>query len=537
MKRYKKIKIEEQDEKGLKRNLILMGLFILIGIGVLLGTSYAMYRVTTQGTKKVSIAAGSFKIDFEEGEYINLKDVGTMSDSEGKQTKPYTFTITNEGTLKAYYRITLEDEGPISGKQLLNTQYLKYELKGNNGKVVEGTIKDLTNFVVGEPLEVGRKVTYELRLWLDEKTPNSEMGKTYQSKVAVYSSQLPGELATSKLMKEYLNSKSYEESSETERKNMYEFSHQAGVQQAGYSAEELKDYRYIGSDPNNYVTFNGETAGWRIIGIFTVEDGNGIKEKRIKLIRSSGIGGYISFDNKPSGTGSSESEYGSNDWTDSRLMYLLNPNHESETIGVTGSLYWNQESGLCPYGENNGTKACDFTTTGLSEEARRVIGDTKWYLGGSSSYIDLTTEILYKRERGKETCTTTGICNKTRPISWVGKVGLMYPSDYGYATGGGSTVSRESCLEREIPTWYNNSKGTTTDCTTNDWLYDSNDLQWAITPEWGSAVGLFRVTRGGIVDIGYAQGGDRIVRPVVYLKSSVTLSQGTGKIDDPFVFE
>ncbi len=534
MKRYKKIKIEEQEEKGLKRNLILIGVFILIGIGVLLGTSYAMYRVTTQGTKKVSIAAGSFKIDFEEGEYINLKDIGTMRDSEGKETDPYTFTITNEGTLKAYYRITLEDEKAIGNTTLLDTQYLKYELKKDNGKVIEGTVKDLINFVEGEPLEVGGKVTYELRLWLDEKTPNSEMGKTYQSKVAVYSSQLQRELAIDKLMREYLNSKSYEESSETERKNMYEFTHTAGVQQAGYTAEELKDYRYIGKDPNNYVTFNGEVAGWRIIGIFTVEDGNGIKEKRIKLIRkdflqTSDGGKYISFDNKPSGIGSSESEPGSNDWTDARLMYLLNPNHEGETTGVTGSLYWNQESGLCPYGESNGTKACDFRTTGLSEEARDMIGDMKWYLGGSHTLNNVTVDMFYERERGKETCTTTGICKKTRPISWVGKVGLMYPSDYGYATGGGSTTNRENCLAKELYNWKDAK-----DCATNDWLYDSNNHQWIITPPAYQAV--FLVNSAGFVsDVGtvHIHG---VVRPVVYLKSSVALSKGTGTSSDPFVF-
>ena len=36
------------------------------------------------------------------------------------------------------------------------------------------------------------------------------------------------------------------------------------------------EYRYRGSNPDNYVTFNGEEAGWRIVGIF---DG------RVKLVR------------------------------------------------------------------------------------------------------------------------------------------------------------------------------------------------------------------------------------------------------------
>ncbi len=49
---------------------------------------------------------------------------------------------------------------------------------------------------------------------------------------------------------------------------MYTFEHEATVQ-----TPALTDYRYIGSDPNNYVEFNDEL--WRIIGVFSVEDENG----------------------------------------------------------------------------------------------------------------------------------------------------------------------------------------------------------------------------------------------------------------------
>ena len=91
---------------------------------------------------------------------------------------------------------------------------------------------------------------------------------------------------------------------------MYVFNHTGGTQQSDWSEEERKDYRYIGADPNNYVTFNNEVAGWRIIGIETVDDGSGKREKRVKLVRKDplpiGEDNAISWDNKPNGTGSSE---------------------------------------------------------------------------------------------------------------------------------------------------------------------------------------------------------------------------------------
>ncbi len=61
-----------------------------------------------------------------------------------------------------------------------------------------------------------------------------------------------------------------------------------------YSDEIIKDYsgiRYIGKNPNNYVQFNGEL--WRIIGVMKdIENADGTKEDKVKLIRSESIGSY-----------------------------------------------------------------------------------------------------------------------------------------------------------------------------------------------------------------------------------------------------
>ena len=37
-----------------------------------------------------------------------------------------------------------------------------------------------------------------------------------------------------------------------------------------------------------------------------------------------------------------------------------------------------------------------------------------------------------------------------RPTKWTGKIALAYPSDYGYATAGGTTTNRASCLAKEL---------------------------------------------------------------------------------------
>ena len=55
-----------------------------------------------------------------------------------------------------------------------------------------------------------------------------------------------------------------------------------------------------------------------------------------------------------------------------------------------------------------------------------MIGDAKWYTAASEN--NTTTQESYTQER-KSTTTQFTSDGVTRTLSWVGKVGLMYPSD------------------------------------------------------------------------------------------------------------
>ena len=209
--------------------------------------------------------------------------------------------------------------------------------------------------------------------------------------------------------------------------------------------DEAGNTRYIGADPNNYVSIDGDI--WRIIGTMKdVDDGTGNKEDRVKLIRASSIGSY-SWDTSES---SVNNGYGVNEWSQADLMKLLNPGYESESVG--GSLYWNNQSGKCYYSNNNGTTSCNFTSTGIKDKLKTLISDVVWNTGSQgtndwSSASGGLTKHFYAYERSSNTgkiCSSGNYCNDTveRTTKWTGKVGLMYPSDYGYATSGGDTTDR-----------------------------------------------------------------------------------------------
>ena len=262
--------------------------------------------------------------------------------------------------------------------------------------------------------------------------------------------------------------------------------------------------RYIGANPNNYVSFNNEL--WRIIGVFNnIDDGTGTKETRLKIIRSEPIGNY-SWDYDSTG-----SYY--NDWTSSQLKDLLN-----------NGAYYNRTTGSY-YNNSTTATSVDFTSNGLTEEAKSMISDAKWNLGGTASYTNSSNGLAshwYTYERGTDVYTN-------RPTEWIGSIGLMYPSDYGYATSGGSTTDRETCLNTELYNWDGSS---VSDCKNNDWLY-TGSYQWTLTPYSSRSYVVFIVISNGNVNRASAY-NSYAVFPALYLNSNVKISGGEGTESSPF---
>ena len=277
--------------------------------------------------------------------------------------------------------------------------------------------------------------------------------------------------------------------------------------------------RFIGAAPENYVWFNDEV--WRIIGVMNnIDNGSGKKEARLKIIRNESIGEY-SWDNKANGTGSSESIYGSNDWTDSALQIVLN-----------SGAYYNRTSGECPYGQNGATTTCNFTESGLKDNAKNMIENAVWNLGGVSSnssnengYVLATTRIWYQNERN------TNVYNG-RPTEWTGQIGLLYPSDYGYATSGG-TIGRDTCLNISIYQWYDSPEINYPECFNNSWLYKETP-KWTLTPNLSNSNNIYILSGSGRISTNHVYLLSNTVYPTLYLSSNIKITEGVGTEENPF---
>ena len=271
----------------------------------------------------------------------------------------------------------------------------------------------------------------------------------------------------------------------------------------GIMLDNNGDYRYYGANPNNYVEFNNET--WRIIGVFNnVDDGTGRKETRLKIIRDESIGNY-SWDSSPNSINSGK---GVNDWSKADLMTELN------------NLYYNSKSGNCYNDQNNVSTACNFTNTGLGNTARTMIDDAIYYLGGIPS-ANLYVDDFYNYERGTTVynCSTNdGAC--PRATTWTGKIGIIYSSDYLYSTD--LSICKENGYGSDIPSCYN-----------NNWMFIPGH-QWTMSPSITSSYYVYLNNTSGHVNADNAS-YPLSVRPVLYLKSNIIITGGSGTSSNPYI--
>lgn len=406
------------------------------------------------------------------------------------------------------------------GTALSNSSNLKYSLTTSSTNCATDVVKTGTfnGKTAGDKVYISNgknytsttTETYYLYIWLDINETNADTAsQSFNLSLGGSCSNHIPTTATTLVSKANPSALMYADATNSQKAEMWTFSHDTTEQ-----VEATTDYRYIGSNPNNYITYNDEV--WRIIGVF---DG------RIKIIRNDSLGNMY-WDYKKTGVGSSISNYGSNDWSDSQLMYMLNPTSYTLKTGYTsdgtyiydGSGNIIYQLGCKPASIASGATSYSCTTNAwaLNSTALSQISETIYYLGGrkynSTTHIG-TAEEIYTWERG--TTVYSG-----RPTNWTGLVGLMYPSDYAYTFANGVDVTCYSDIY--------NCSGTPS----SSWLYKSGTSQWTVSPYSSSAFFVFDVRSAGNVVNSHAYNGYG-VRPVLYLRSDIKL-QGSGGSDDPY---
>ena len=107
----------------------------------------------------------------------------------------------------------------------------------------------------------------------------------------------------------------------------------------------------------------------------------------------------------------------------------------------------------------------------------------------------------------------------------------MYTSDYGYATSGGSTVDRNTCLARNQYAW---DTSELSDCFNNNWLYGSSvDWKFTLSRYLNVKNYLYIIKLQGSTRYNFVtSAGD--IYPVVYLSTDAIIRSGSGSSTDPY---
>ena len=349
-----------------------------------------------------------------------------------------------------------------------------------------------------------------------------------------YKLYIPEVLATEKILSK-ANSQSITNYEDGDTGEMYTFSHASTAQ-----TPALTDYRYIGNNPNNYVYFNctddtdiSTCEIWRIIGVFDVDDGTGNYEQKVKLVS----GSILDKEYNSSGTAiamsskinnNSKNYKGINKSSTTLLAMAdinLNSSHKyikgdkNNLVAIEDPFVCN--SGCMAWDTNNNNDWSNATLktylntnyyNSLSNSSKAMISTSKYYLGGGDLH-SLSTNDIYSFERSNSTYSE-------RPNNWLGKIALMYLSDYYMPYGMGVDTS---C--------YNNPNSCSSYYDTH-WL-ENNIVMYYLTPiSSGNYVYAYLYMTGVSSSSTSVQ---RNIQPVLYLKSNVKIVDGNGSADSPYV--
>ncbi len=267
--------------------------------------------------------------------------------------------------------------------------------------------------------------------------------------------------------------------SKIDHNEIEEFGH-GNTNQTGGNA--LDSYRFVGTNPKNYVLFNNEL--WRIIGVFSVNNGSGIWEERVKLIRATAI----------------ENNY----WNTSKLNTWRNGSLNS----LLNNTYYN--------------KTGSYINTGLNVDSRNMIDNAVFYTTSVTVWEDYNSADFYYYERdGSDNVTA--------------KVGLIYPSDYGFASNADNCVNvslknfNSACIQTN---WIRNGNYVSADTFVNP---SYTTTLWTITSISENTACVYWIDYNGMVSYSdWVNTASRAVRPVVYLKRNIMKTGGDGSKDNPY---
>lgn len=471
--------------KFIHSKYLLISLIVLLILLVMATGTYAWFTWRSTNNTSLTMNIGKLTdVTFNSGNDISTSTLAPVYNyTDGEKT---TFSINNKDTSGTILNYSVK-LNIISIASELKSADLKYVLLKNDTIVQEGDFSSITTgstTIYSDSISSSGTTNFIFYLYIDGNSENnlSMMNKSLSGTLTVEGSEVELETLYSHI-ENLMSDGEYE--TVTNNGVDYQYNTVNSLMDDNYG-----NIRYYGANPNNYVYFNCDDYSnqssstcevWKIIGVFN----NGNLTHQIKIIRNDSIGNfpwdpYNNF----------------NGWNDAGMRFILN-NYSINEQGA--GLYWNRSSGACLNGDSG---TCDFTTTGLKNDAtRNAIYNAKWQVSAISETLFYSNE-AYENEMGLGTEVEDYI-------------GLISTSDYGFA------ADFRTCSSQIFD--YDG-------CSEVNWLLNGED-QWTIIPmDNENTYSVYNIGMLSTVNVSNAAA----IRPTLYLKTEQTIKSGTGTLADPY---
>ena len=462
----------------MKKRLVIASLMSLILVGVLfVGNTYSIFTSQDVDENANVYTTGNLNITYTvSDDNVTIDDSSPLSNEEAVKVTPYRITVKNIGSVGYKFNILLED---TTSNEKINYKYLVTQVGKNTPRV----LGDCKNNIIFKDIVVdaNSSVDVDVRVWVSDKIPNSEIGKSFYAKlsisgIATYDDDVSVDkdnliadrvmLGTKYVENLYNDGSKINEvflGVEMNKGRVYQNNSQ------GIMLDNNGEYRYFGKNPNNYISYNNEL--WRIISVSNIykEELNGNKEKRLKLIRDN----YLSDIPK----------YSNNNYSKGIINTYLNE---------------------------------DYYKT-MSTRSKNLSDKAIYYLGGIDSNYYATNSYVMERGFKVFNCDNDS-CGGARDNKISTFVGLMYASDYLYATDLSKCFFDASLYNSE-------------ECYGNDWLNKEPEL--TITSSFKNGSDIYAINDNKLMPVR----GSLKIRPVIYLKKNVAILSGDGTKTNPYTID
>ena len=181
MEKIKEI-VQNIFSSGSKTRLIVVSVIsVIMVLSLMIGSTYSIFTSSTVDEKLNVYKTGSLDVTYTLSEdNVTMGSEVPVSDSDFPQLVPYRITVNNTGNVAYKFNLILND---TTATNKIDYQYIRVKV----GKLEAKSLADCTDNIIKEGIIVpaNDSAIIDIRVYLSEDVPNSEIGKSFYAKLTI----------------------------------------------------------------------------------------------------------------------------------------------------------------------------------------------------------------------------------------------------------------------------------------------------------------------------------------------------------------